>query len=63
MAAIEYGEVSIDDWERGKKVEFEFGVKYKMEMREGKKDIGVRRVNCQISRWQIESETYLDFTL
>ena len=42
VAAIQYGEVSIDDWEQGKKVEFEFSVKYKMEMREGKKDIGVR---------------------
>ena len=43
VAVIEYGEVSIDDLERGKEVEFEFSVKYKMEMREAKKDIGVRR--------------------
>ena len=43
VAVIEYAEVSIDDLERGKEVEFEFSVKYKMEMREAKKDIGVRR--------------------
>ena len=49
VAVIEYGEVSIDDLARGKEVEFEFSVKYKMEMREAKKDIGVRLFKCQIS--------------
>lgn len=40
VAVIEYGEVSLDDLDKGKEVEFVFSVSYKMEMREAQKDIG-----------------------
>ena len=59
VAVIEYGEVSIDDLARGKEVEFEFSVKYKMEMREAKKDIGVRGFQMMLSNSIQHPRTYV----
>ncbi len=41
VIAIEYGEISQDDLDKGKEVDFEFSVTYEMDMKEGKKDIEV----------------------
>ena len=44
VVEIEYGDVTLKDLEEGKKMEFEFSVSYKMDIREAKKDIEVK--NC-----------------
>ena len=49
VVEIEYGDVTLKDLEEGKKMEFEFSVSYKMDIREAKKDIelGKRRSHVQ----------------
>ena len=44
IVKIEYGEVTIKDLEAGAKMDFEFSVTYKMEMREARKDIEVNNI-------------------
>ena len=44
IVKIEYGEVTIKDLEAGAKMDFEFSVTYKMEMREARKDIEVNDI-------------------
>lgn len=41
VAVIEYGEVSRDDLDNGKELDFEFKVSYEMSMKESEKDIEV----------------------
>ena len=41
VVEVEYGEVTLKDLEEGKKMDFEFSVSYRMEMREARKDIEV----------------------
>ena len=41
VAVIEYGEVSRDDLDNGKELDFEFKVSYEMSMKEANKDIEV----------------------
>ena len=42
VVEIEYGDVTLKDLEEGRKMEFEFSVSYKMDIREAKKDIEVK---------------------
>ena len=48
IVKIEYGEVTIKDLEAGAKMDFEFSVTYKMEMREARKDIEVNMNNIPV---------------